>query len=166
MKNEWKARFAVGVIMLGLAFFGVFFSDIKVKGGFDYWRIMSPVYAVLSIGLTLYLKHMNLKESLVTIWQEVLHWSALVGAVYLVSTLVGMEFISRMQAGVQVLMLLALSTFLAGVYLEATFIVVGLTLALMVVTVTFFDVYLYVIPLPLIGLALIALYFIARRKKE
>jgi len=162
---SWKARFIVGIIMLLLSFFGMIFTDLKKEGSWLYWRVMTPVYALLSIGLSLYLQHMKLRTALVTIWHEILHWIGLICFVYLETVLVNLGFISRFQAGVQVLSLLGLATFLAGVYIDKTFLVIGLTQGLLVLSVGFFSEYLYLI-LPLAIIAFVVIFFISRYIKH
>lgn len=105
--NAWKARFVVGLIMLGIALFGLISADIEAGGAWDYWSVMTPVYAVLSLGLSLYLHHMKLRVAVFTIWHEVLHWGGLLVAVYVVSLLISIGLMSRFLAGLQVLLLLA-----------------------------------------------------------
>jgi hypothetical protein len=162
--HPWKVRFGVSMAMLILAVLGMVVTDLKIDGSWLYWRIMTPVYALLSIGLSLYMRRKKLRDEIFTIWHEILHWIGLVLAIYLVSTLVQIGFISRFQAGVEVLILLAMATFLAGIYIESTFLVTGITLGLLVIGVGYLDQYLYAILIPLILIALVALFWTARRK--
>ena len=80
--------------------------------------------------------------------------------------LVDMGFMSRFQASLEVLILLALATFLAGVYTEPTFIVVGIALGFMVLGVAFVNRYFYILLLPAIALAIFFIFWMARRKKS
>lgn len=162
----WKERFCIGLIMIFLAFTGMIFTDVKTGGAWLYWRWMAPVYALLSLSLSLHLRRFNFRPVVLTIWHEVLHWVGLLLAVYLVSLLVDIGFISRFQAGLQVMIMLALATFLAGVYIESTFIVVGCVLGFLVLGVAFVNQYLYGIMLPLIAVAIILIFWVARRKKK
>lgn len=164
--NTWKARFLVGIAMLFIALLGMIVTDMKVGGAWAYWCIMTPIYALLSIGLSLYLRHSHPKVAIITIWHEILHWTGLVLAIYLVSSLVQMGFVSRFQAGVEVLLLLALATFLAGIYIETTFIVIGIAIGLLVVGIGLLDQYLYAIVIPLIVITVILLFLITRRKSH
>lgn len=165
-QHAWKVRFAVSVIMLALAFLGMIVTDLKSEGAWHYWRIMTPVYAVLSLGLSLYMHHRKLRSAAFTIWHEIVHWAGLLLAVYLVSNLVQMGFMSRYMAGVQVLLLLALATFLAGVYIEVTFIVVGLVLGLLVAGIGFLNQYVYSILLPVVIVAILVILFIIHKIKS
>jgi hypothetical protein len=163
---SWKIRFVVGLIMLFLAFLGMIVTDIKLEWAWVYWMVIIPLYAVLSIGLSLYLHHKKLREAIVTVWIEILHWAALIAAVFLVAFLVKIGFLSRFQAGVEMLTLLALATFLAGVYIEKVFMLVGVVLGLLVMTVALVTQNVYLILIPLALAALIALIFISRRRSK
>lgn len=156
-KNVWRIRFIVGFLMLTIAFVGMVFTNISSQGGWIYWRTMTPIYALLCIGLSLYLRHMKLSDTLVTVWHEIWHWFGLLLAVFVLSKLVDMGFMNHLQAGVQVLLLLALATFLAGVYIDSTFIITGILLGLMIWMVGFLNLYLYAFAL--LGIIVFALVF-------
>lgn len=156
----WKIKFFVGTVMLALAFIGMIFMILKSDGAWIYWRIMTPVFALLCIGLSFYLRHKNIK-TMSTIWHEILHWSGLLGSILLVTLLVP-ALISRFIASIVVMILLALATFLAGVYTEATFMLIGLVMALLVVGMTFIG-YLFI---PIIVAAVVLLFWLSRRVKE
>ena len=74
--HPWKARLSVGIIMLALAFLGMIVTDVRTVGGWDYWKWMVPVYAILALWLSWYVKRKQQTVSPITIWHEVLHWSA------------------------------------------------------------------------------------------
>ncbi len=165
VNNTWRVRFIVGFLMLVIAFVGMVFTNISSQGGWLYWRTMTPVYALLCIGLSLYLRHMKFSEAVATIWHEILHWFSLLVTVFLLSKLVDMGFVNHLQAGVQVLLLLTLATLLAGVYIEATFLVVGILLGLMIWMVGWLNLYLYAFALLGIIVFAIVFYVVSRLKK-
>ncbi len=162
----WKLRFIVGVIMLCLALLGMMVTDIKSEGAWLYWRVATPVYALLSIGLSVYLRHKELKKTVWTIWHEIFHWIGLLLSVLLVHLLIEMGFVSRYQAGIEVLLLLSLATFLAGVYTEPTLIVIGFALGLLIVVIGFLNQYLYFLLIPIILLGALSIYWMSRHKKQ
>jgi len=161
----WKLRFIVGVIMLSLAFLGMIVTDLKSEGAWLYWRVMTPFYALLCIGLSVYLRHRELTKTVWTIWHEIFHWIGLLLSVLLVHILVQIGLSSRYQAGIEVLLLLALSTFLAGVYTEPTFIAIGIALGLFIIVIALLNQYLYLILVPVILLVMISLYWMSRHNK-
>jgi hypothetical protein len=164
--RSWKIRFAGGALLLFIVFLGMVVADVMAEGGWKYWRVMTPVYALVCIGLSLYIRHMKLKTFTVTIWHELFHWLGLLFSVYLISTLVQMGQISRFQGGIEELLLIALATYLAGVYIEPMFVLVGIAIGCLVVTVGFLSEYLYAILFPTLIISIIILYFIVRRKKN
>jgi hypothetical protein len=161
----WKARFTVSLVMLFLACLGMAFTDLKSEGAWIYWRAITPVYALLSIGLSFYLKHKKAKDVVWTIWHEIAHWVGLLASIYVLSLLVRMGFMGRFEAGVETILLLALATFLAGVYIEPTHLVIGAILGLIVLGIGFVNQYLYGIFLPIIVIALVLIFWISRTKK-
>ncbi len=162
----WKARFIIGITMLVLALFGMVLTDMKIGGGWLYWRFVTPIFALLSIGLSLHLRHLKLRNTVAKLWHELLHWAGFLLSVYLISALVKMGFISQFQAGVEVLILVALATFLAGVYIEPTFLVIGIALGLLVAGVAFLDQYIYGLLVPVVAIAILVLFWLSRRKKS
>jgi hypothetical protein len=161
-----KLRFAVALLMLALGFLGVVLTDIESDGAWHYWRALAVIYAALSLALSLYLKHQGLKASLFTIWHEIAHWLGLILAISVVSYFVNIGLISRFVASLQILPLLALATYLAGIYIEMSFIPIGISLGCFAVGIAFLDQYLYNILIPLTLLALIILAIIIHRSHQ
>ncbi|MEN9343397.1 MAG: hypothetical protein RLZZ453_184 [Chlamydiota bacterium] len=159
--HPWKARLAVGLIMLMLALVGIIITDIHREGGWDYWRFVVPIYALLALGLSFYIKRTKETISPITLWHELLHWAGVIGAVLLVSYLVQLGTVGRFIAGIFQLIILGLGLFLAGIYIEVLFIVVGITLAGCALITAALIQYLYAIVVPLlIGAALFMIIFI------
>ena len=162
--HHWKMRLMVGLIMLGLAFIGLIVSDIKQNGAWDYWRIMVPIYAVLCLFLSWYLRRRKKIMTPATIWHELVQWFGLVLAVYLISIYVNIRLIGRFEAGLVVLTLLALTIFIAGIYVEATFFLIGLLLGIFAAAAALLAAYIYTVMLPLtIGVAVL-LVWVARKR--
>jgi hypothetical protein len=107
----------------------------------------------------------QLRVAVFTIWHEVLHWGGLLVAVYVVSLLISIGLMSRFLAGLQVLSLLALATFLA-IYIEPTFILTGIVLGLFVVAIAFIKEYMFGILLLGIAIAAVLTFWVSRRKHK
>ena len=148
--HPWKVRLLVGIIMLTLAIIGMAVTDIRTAGGWDYWKWMVPIYAILALWLSWYVKRQQQKVTPVLFWHEVLHWVGLICAIFLVSYLVHLGTISRFVAGVFQLILLSLAVFLAGVYIETTFIVIGLALGAFALMTAAFVQYVYALIIPIV----------------
>lgn len=148
--HPWKARLIVGFIMLALAFFGVVMTDIQTTGGWNYWKWIVPIFAILSLWLSWYVKRQKQIVSPIKIWHELLHWLGLILAIFLVSYLADIGTISRFVAGIFHLILLSLTVFIAGIYIETIFIFVGIVLGIFALLTAVFIQYLYAIAIPVI----------------
>ena len=93
--------------------------------------------------LKLALKKIRVEKEAVTVWQELLHWAGLMLAICLISYVVHIGLQNRFEASIEVLILLALTTYLAGVYIEVSFIPIGILLGGFAAGIAFFDEYLY-----------------------
>lgn len=162
--HHWKMRLMVGLIMLGLSFIGLIVSDIRHNGAWNYWRMMVPVYAILCIFLSWYLRSRRKIMTVATIWHELAQWFGLILAVYLISTFVNIGLMGRFEAGLVVLTLLALTIFIAGIYVETTFILIGLLLGIFAAGAAVLAAYIYTIMLPLTVAVAIGLVWVARKR--
>lgn len=154
-----KLRLIIALVMLVLGFLGVIFTDISRTGAWNYWRFLTVVYAILSLCLSWHLKRKEWKTTLITVWHEIAHWAGLIGAIFVSSYLVQVGIIGRFEASVMTLLLLALATFLAGIYIDSTLILVGIILGIFALGIAFLDAYFYNILLPF-GLVAIVVYVV------
>jgi hypothetical protein len=158
MNHPWIARTITAFAFWALAFFGLILTDIKTTGAFNYWLYTTPIYGLLALGLSLYLRHKAAGMSSVSILHEAFHWAGLFGAILLVAYFVHLGILGRLEAALFTLTLLSLTTFLAGLYIEPTFLATGLLLGLFTAGVAFFEEYLWAIAL--LGLFLLSLLLI------
>ncbi len=155
-RHPWQARISVGLTMLVLAFIGMINTDIDKGGGWDYWKWIVPVYALLALWLSWYVKREKQTISPITIGHELLHWLGVIGAIFLISYLVNLGTLSRFNAGIVHIIILSLGVFLAGIYIEPIFLLIGLLLGFVGVLSAFLAQYMYTIIIPVfIGGALI-----------
>lgn len=150
-----KLRLVIALIMLVLGFIGVVVTDISKTGAWNYWRFLAVVYAILSLCLSWHLKRKEWKTTMLTLWHEIAHWGGLVGAIFISSYFVKIGMIGRFEASVMTLLLLALATFLAGIYIESTLIFIGILLGIFALGIAFLDAYFYNILLPLALLSIV-----------
>lgn len=145
--------------MIALAFLGMVVTDVRSSGGWDYWKWMVPVYAILALWLSWYVKRQQQTVSPITVWHEVLHWIGLICTIFLVSYLVHLGTISRFIAGIFHLILLSLAVFLAGIYIEPIFILIGIILGVFALLTALLVQYLYafVIPIVIAGVLITAI---------
>lgn len=166
--SPWRVRFSVALLMLLLAALGMVLTVLRQDGAWSYWEKAVIGFAIISLLYSLYLRSRHNIITPLTIWHEMLQWLGLLGAVYLVATFVGSGLISRVAAGLEVITLLALTTFSLGIYIDASFLVLGLFLGGFAACAALLSEYLTSLTVPLILLAIGALYLILRlrhRKK-
>lgn len=161
-EHPWNARFAVGIVMLLLAFVGVIVTDVVSTGGWSYWKWIIPIYAIMALWLSWYERRKKESVSPITIWHEVLHWAALFGAIVILEIYVEMGFLSRFLASLVALTILSLTVFTLGIYVEWSFLVIGIALALFAIIVAVFIKFLYIFTIPLLIIAVGVLWFLHR----
>lgn len=161
--HPWKARIGVGSAMLFLAFLGLIVTDVRSTGGWEYWQWVTPVYGLLALWLSWYLRRNSQCLSPVTLGHEALHWAGLVGSIFIVSYFVHLGIIGRFSAGLFALTLLSQAVFLAGIYIETSFLLIGAVLALFAMGIALTLEYLYALSLPLLLATLALIFWISRR---
>ena len=164
--HRWRARFIVGALMLLFAFVGLIIASLRTDGAWDYWRIMAPVFAIMSLWLSWYLRRKGHSFTAVTIWHEILHWLSLIVSVYFVSLFVNLGIMGRLDASLQVIILLALTTFIAGIYIEITFMPIGVLIGLFALAAAWAEEYLYTILLPITLIFVIGLFVLVHKLKH
>lgn len=164
--HPWKTRLISSLILIVLAFLGLILTDVEKDGGWFYWRFITPFYAVVSLYLSWYLRTKKHAVHMTTIWKDIFHWVGLILSVYLVSRFVSIGIMGRFEAGLIVLSMLALTTFLAGIYIEITFVVIGLLLGFFAYGIAFLDQYLYAIMVPLIVFVVVFIFILIYHKKR
>ncbi len=128
--KRWKARLVVSLIMLILALVSLLIIEIHRA----YWifvSIMSGVDALLAIWLVWYVQRNEASPFPGNLWHMILHWIGLVATLYLIALFVERGVISQTEAALFALILLALTLYLAGIYTDTTFMLIGITLAIM-----------------------------------
>ena len=156
--KHFKARLCVFIIMLSAGFVGLLIMDIHHKSFWLYSQVISVLFAALSIWLYWYLDRTPNTSMLATIWHQILHWVGLLILVYLTSFFVSTGVMGTTQAGLMCLSLLALSVFLAGVYTDPIFMLIGITLAVFAVGAAMVQAYLSLLMTPIILVVAIIIY--------
>lgn len=157
------ARMTVGAVMLIMAFIGMIITDVRSAGGWNYWKWTVGIYALLALWLSWYVKRQTQTVAPFTILHEVLHWAGVIGAVFTVSLYVKMGLMSRFAAALFDLNLMALGIFLAGVYIETSFLIIGLALFAMALSTGFLNMYLYALLIPITIVAALAIWLLVWR---
>lgn len=153
------ARLIVLIAMLLLAFAGVVFTDVNQSGAFHYWQWIAVIYAVMALALSWYERRDPSVLRPTTLIHELFHWIGANAAVYLVSLFVSLGIISRFEAALLILTVLSLAVYLAGIYIEISFVIIGIVLGLFAVIVAFTVEYLYAIAFPILFIASAVLFW-------
>lgn len=156
-QHHWKVRLTVAIIMLVLAFIGIIFTNIFSTGAWGYWKTIVPIYALMALWLSWFMRRDQTVVKPITIWHEVLHWVGLFGTILLVELYIESGLLSRTLASLFALTLLSLTVFTIGIYVESTFILIGIILALFatIVAVAIEYLYAFTIPALVIGIGVI-----------
>lgn len=164
--HPWKARFIVGLIMIILAFVGLVVSNLSEKISWDYWRISAGLFAILSIWLSAYLRKKTDSFSLITIFRETFHWVTLILGVLLFSLFVKVGIMGRFEAGIAILTMLSMILFLAGIYIDPSFLFTGIILGFFSAGAAYMASYLYTVILPFAILAIGVLFLFVYFKRN
>jgi hypothetical protein len=158
-KTHWKARLIVSLTLLTLSTFGVLITAFAPSFAWRFWCYITPVFAILCIFLSWSVARKHAIKKIV-IWHEILHWFGLMLAVFVVALIVNDGIISYLLGSIFVLLLLALTLFLAGVHFDSMYIVLGLILGLMAFFAALLIKYITIVLIPLI--IVVALFFFWR----
>lgn len=141
--------------MILASVFGVILMQASQQYSWDYWQVLTLFFAALCIFLGCYHRSKKGKQILGTIFHEILHWTGLLISVYLVTKMVTIGIMGRFQASLTVMLFLAFSTFLAGVYVVFPLMFVGAFIGISALFIAFFNEYLYSIFIPFAGILLL-----------
>ena len=164
--KHWKARMVVSSILLFLSLVGVVISCLVRETSFSrwYWTGAVIIFAVISLWLS---RKDGPKPKRVTglaIWHGALHWLALLVIIFHIHLLVYSGITDNITAVLVILLLLALTTFLAGLYYDSLFTLIGIILFILAIFTTL--LYQYVLLVVIIAVIVIAavIYWLYRRK--
>lgn len=120
------------IIMLSMAVLGIGLVTFTGEPIGLYWEFLTLVYCALCIHIGW--RYATTREERVKlVWTQILHWAAFLAAMWLIYTPTMRALVDVNATGLNLMVLLALGTFVAGVHAEAWQIcVVGLILALFV----------------------------------
>jgi hypothetical protein len=157
LRSGRMLQFWLFCALLGLALVGMALTQATKGGGTRYWLIVLWVYALFGLARG----WLQARRHNVSIWREIslnlLHWLGALTALYIVFGLEHYEILNRDAASDVSLIILALSSYLAGLHFDRMFILLGVLLAIMAVVGAFVEQYtlwLVVIPTALLAAVL------------
>ena len=154
------------IVMLSMAVFGIGLVTFTGEPSGFYWELLTPIYC----GLCIYVGWRNAptkQERFKLIWTQILHWAAFLAAMWLIYSPTMRSLVDVNATGLNLMVLLALATFVAGVHAEAWQIcVVGLILAMFVPAVAIIQRTSLFIIVALLGIIFIFVSFYATTHSE
>jgi len=123
-----KLRLTVCLLMLTSAFIGIIITDFAPQHAWHYWCGTAFLYAFLSVGTSFITAKRTQDVPLTFVLRECLHWLSLLLIVYLVSAFIHYGIVSDVLAGLFILVLLSLTTLLAGVHFDVMYLLIGIIL--------------------------------------
>jgi hypothetical protein len=144
------------IIMLSMAVIGIGLVTFTGEPIGAYWEMLTFVYC----GLCIYVgwRHAVTKpERIKLVWTQALHWAAFLAAMWLIYTPSMRALVDVNATGLNLMVLLALGTFVAGIHAEAWQIcIVGLILAFFVPAMAIIQRSSLFIMVALIGIIFVA----------
>lgn len=167
--SHWKIRLFLTVFMLILAFIGLIITySVSIESPISWyaWLIIGPIYAILAIVLAIYFRK-NKNDLAFGVWHEIIHWIAFIVALFVLHVYVHTGLVGKFEGGLFILDILAFSVLISGIYLDATFLVVGIVLTIFALLVSILTKYLAIILIVVVILiAATITFFMIRRKAE
>lgn len=164
--KRWKARLIISFVMLLLALLSLIIMEIHPRAYWIFTYIMAVVDALLSIWLVWYIKNKNGSSFVGNTWHVVMHWLGLMAVMYIITMFVDRGVVSQTEAGLIALVVLAFTLYLAGIYTDTTFILIGITLAILAIGIILLKSYLWLIMTPVIVIAAIIIFMIVIRDRR
>ncbi len=156
---------AVLVLLVVLSAVGVAINDYSPKSAFRYWVWMAPTFGMVSI-VAAWSRAQRRGESVpLAMQRQVLHWLAVLGAVFLVYKLQSTGRMTNEAAGLTAVTVIGLAAFLAGVYSDWRLMLVGTVLGFTVFAFALLEEYfIWVVVLPALVLIVVGTIWYGRRR--
>ena len=146
------------IILIGLSIIGIGITDFSPADGYKYWVAMVPIFCAACLILEWSRVRDRGYRWTTLLRTQLLHWAGLLVAVRLVFEMLHTGRLDNENTGLVILLLLALSTFIAGIHLGWRLCLVGGFLAGALVAATYLEEYVWI--LLIIGLAVLAIVFL------
>ena len=150
----------VGIVMLVLAFFAIAASDVSASGTHAFWTVLVVLFALVAFIVDRVHPDHRLNDPRRSI-SIGLHWLSVFIAIQLVYFFVSAGRMANADMGLSNGLILALGTFIGGVYGNWRLIVAGVALGLATAGVAFVEQYLWLLS-GIAVLAILALLFGSR----
>ncbi len=153
------------LVLLGCSFIGVAITNISPANSHTYWMAMVPVFFITSL-VTEWPNVRSGKYPWKTVvWNHSLQWLALLAAAQMVFVIQQIGRLNNETTGLILLLLFALSTFVAGIRMGWIFRLAGLFLAAGLLVLAYIERYLWVLIIVAV-LILFIHHFITRHSRQ
>ncbi|MEW4489513.1 hypothetical protein AB1L42_15635 [Thalassoglobus sp. JC818] len=166
--SGFKARaiLFVGMLALALIGMGLTMSSDKGEKSWEFWVFLLTVYGSVSI----YWAWKRARRKGLPVWgmirAQVLHWLSVLVVFGILVLFERTEIINRESASNVALLVLALACFQAGVHFDWVFALLGLVLALMVISIGYLEQYVvWIVMVPVI-IAAVWVFFQMRKRNS
>lgn len=154
------------LVLFLLSLGGIGVSDFSLDVGFWYWLVMVPIFACASIYHAWGESTKRGEPWKGVLVRLILHWAAMLAAVYLVYLLQHAGRISQGDAGLILLLTLSLTVFLGGIHFNWRFAVLGVILGGTVAMAALVEKYLWLMVVPVIVGALLVVFWKTAASKK
>ena len=148
--------------LMTLAVIGVGITYFLPAMSYRYWVAMVPVFGIACTSIEWSRLRRQKLDTWKTVRNQLYHWFGVLVSVYLVHTLLNIQQLTKQNAGLIVLLVLALGTFLAGIQLGWRLFVLGAFLWVILVVAAYLQGSLWV--MILIGMVIISLFVYLRSR--
>ena len=154
------------IVLVVLSGIGVAVNDYSPKSALRYWLWMAPTFGVVSV-VAAWWRAVRRSDSVVgAVQRQVLHWAAVVGAVYLIYLLQSTGRMANEAAGLAALIVIALSAFLAGVHTDWRLMILGGALAATAVGFAVLEQIIWIVALPALVIMIVAVVLYMRGSRS
>ena len=154
------------ISLVVLALIGVVISNISPSDAHGYWIFLLVVFAGTAIYCGRKQASMDGENMGGLVLKQVIHWGAALVAILCVYTLLHTGRINYEEAGLIMLLILALATFLAGIQVGWRFYVLGTLLALTTVVAAYIEQFMWVILLVAVAIIAVTFYWSKHKMTE
>lgn len=156
------------IILIMLSIIGVGITDFSPGGSHYYWLVMVPVFAAACLVIEWERSRGKGHKWTTVFGAQLLLWLGLLLAVQLVYFLLHTGRLDNENTGLIILLLLALTTFFAGINLDWRLLIVGIILGLSLIGAAYLETFFWLFFLIAIVVvaALLALKHFAGSRKE
>ena len=162
--NIGKTEKVVFVILILLTMVGVTITNVSPNYAHLFWLVMNPVFAIGAIMSGWHrANELNSRKHLVL--TQLFHWGSTLVAIIIIYAFFHTGQLQFESIGLMIVLVLALSAFLDGVHVGWHFSVLGILLAIIAVTVSYVEQFIWGIAAIAIIFILLIFYIDKRRKR-